>query len=139
MRPILVRLSFLACAAVLVLFFLIPVHLHNVRANDSAAIGRLRKLGDAQLANADRQPDKGFACNLTDLSFSTPWSGYKFHLECDQEPNGRVDKYRVIAEPLQIRLTGVRVYCMTESRVVWYDSASGEACLSAKRPLNLNE
>ena len=139
MRSILFRLFLFLCAAVLLLFLFIPVHHKNIRANDSAAIGRLRQLGDAQSAYSDRHPGKGFACTLTDLSLSTPWSGYEFHLGCDQEANGTIAKYRVTAEPLGIGQTGVRVYCMTEDRIIWYDSGSRDACLTAKRPVNLNE
>ena len=138
MRSLFFRLFLSLCAAVLLLFLFIPAHHKSIRANDSAAIGRLRQLGDAQSAYANRHPDKGFACSLTDLSFSNPWSGYEFHLGCDQV-NGLVAKYRVTAKPLWIGQTGVRVYCMTEARVIWYDSATHDACLTGKRPVNLSE
>jgi hypothetical protein len=135
MKAALRVLYFVFPAVLLLLLVSFPFPTKTVRQNDSAAIGRLRELSNAQLAYAARHPTTGFACRLSDLSVTSSYSGYTFQLQCDAETNGIVAKYHLTAEPLEFGRTGTRAYCMTESRVIWYDQASGTACLGAQRQL----
>ena len=134
------RISVLWYVSAAVLFFLlillwIPAA-KTIRQNDSAAVGRLRHLGEAQVHYAAQHPKEGFACSLDDLSVTNPYSGYRFLLACDPNPNGGERKYRLIAEPLEAGKTGERTYCLTEEGLIWYDEASSANCLAARRPLS---
>jgi hypothetical protein len=108
----------------------------TIRQNDSAAVGRLRRLNDAQLAYIASHPTKGFACNMPDLSESEQYSGYKFLLSCDARSSGSVSSYQLVAQPLEPGRTGLRTYCVTEERQIWYDgNGSVTNCLRARQPI----
>jgi hypothetical protein len=118
----------------LLVLFRIPA-VRTIRQNDSAAVGRLRRIGEAQLDYAAHHPEKGFACRLSDLSVINPYSGYRFVLACDPARNGVVEKYQLSAEPLEVGKTGKRTYCLTDVGVIWYDKGSSANCFSAHQVL----
>ena len=125
---------------VLSLSMCISYYPNTVRQDDSAALGRLRRIAEAQYTYAAQHRGKGFACRLEDLSEESEYSGYRFFLSC---PSAATDgaahwNYEVRAEPLEVGKTGFRAYCSTESGVIWYDSkGSGKSCIDFRRQLNL--
>jgi hypothetical protein len=123
----------LALVAVLFFFDLRP---NTVEQNDSAAIGRLRRLSEAQDSYAAQNPNKGFACNLSDIAGESQYSGYRFSLVCNH-PAGKSSSYELIAQPLTIGKTGLRTYCITEKKEVWFGAdGSASDCLATRQPID---
>jgi hypothetical protein len=116
----------------------IPFHLSTIRQNDSAAVGELRRIGEAQHRYATQHPSKRFACRLDDLSEPSQFSGYIFLLSCPSPGTNAAAHYQVRAEPLVVGKTGLHAYCSTDTGVIWYDGAgSGQACIDSRRQLDL--
>jgi len=121
--------------------------------NEVATVTRLRRLNQLQNSYAASHPTKGFACQLPKLKPATPvgdtykqdeflfttgsQNGYKFAVTgCRTDPNGVVTQYQFTAVPLQLGITGFRVFCADQTGAMWYDSeGSAENCLAARKPL----
>jgi hypothetical protein len=126
-------------ALLLLLVLSIPFHSSTIRQNDAAALGKLRRIGEAQHLYATRYSSKGFACRLEDLSEPSQYSGYIFLLSCPGTGANPAAHYQVRAEPVKVGKTGLRAYCSTETGVIWYDrEGSGQACIDSGRQLDLN-
>ena len=126
---------------------------HNgPRQNESAAIGSLRTLNTLEAQYAAKHPEKGFACDLSQLKpagktisaydptetlLTGVWSGYKFEIvSCEPDSHGVASRYRATAVPLRRVETGIRAFCSDESGRVFYDpDGSAANCLSMCRAI----
>ena len=86
MRPLLVWGAIAVAAGTTLALY--PHHANTVRQNDSAAIGRIRFIGETQITYARQHPQSGFACALSDLSADALYSGYRFELRCKHDQKG---------------------------------------------------
>ena len=108
----------------------------TVRQNDSAAIGKLRHLSEAEMNYIKEHPERGFACALSELSESDQYSGYKFYLSCRTSSNSVASSFQLVAQPLESNKTGINTYCVTQERQIWYaDNGSAEKCLVERRTI----
>jgi|SRR3954462_6515892 hypothetical protein len=106
----------------------------TVSQNDSAAIGRLHQIGEAEKEYAAKHPDRGYSCDLAALSHESSYSGYKFSLHCSS--TSPISGYAVIAQPVEIGKTGLRTYCVTEALQVWYSANNSSSdCFASRRPV----
>jgi hypothetical protein len=105
----------------------------SIKQNDSAAIGKLRLINEAEKQQAAHSTDATFACNLPDLSEPVEYSGYKFSLSCA----GKNSHYEASGEPIKMKMTGLHAYCTTEAGVIYWDeNGSADRCLRDKRPFD---
>jgi hypothetical protein len=118
------------------------------RANEYAAVTRLRKLNKLQAQYAAAHKDSGYACRLSDLaaldhelvlrSFYDDGrvNGYAFSLAgcSDAKPNRH---YSIVGVPIVAEYFGTKSFCTNESGVVFRDDdTAGIHCLSNGKPLN---
>jgi hypothetical protein len=156
-RRLWLRLLYTLCPVLAVLFVaslfvpVLDVHKRQ-RADEAAAVGRLRRVNALQDAYAASYPSKGFACRLPLLKPATPvsdtynpdeflltgtHSGYRFAVTgCRADPSGVVRQYDLVAVPLETRKSGFRTFCTDQTGATWYDSdGSAEHCLASRRTL----
>ncbi len=114
--------SAIAIAVVCILMFY-PRRYSTIKQNDSAAIGRIRFIGERQTAYAAQHTERGFACAMSDLSAKDVYSGYRFELQCGRDENGTATSYQIVAQPLRRGETGLHTYCSTQQRLLWYDDS----------------
>lgn len=124
----------------------------RIAANETAAVGSVRRINTAQVLHNAKSPEKGFTCDLDGLRAvstgeanavdsglaSGTKSGYHFTLrDCESEiSDGPVTRYNVIAEPTTSGASGQRTFCSDESGVIRFVStSSAEACLTDGVPL----
>jgi hypothetical protein len=120
-------------------------------ANESVAVGKLRRITTLQSDYAASHPTKGFACRLPLLKPTAPTAddydsfllsvdhvGYRIALTgCEPEADGVVTRYRVTAVPLKPGKSGVRAFCTDQTGALWYDAnGSAENCLAVRRAIN---
>lgn len=108
----------------------------TVLQNDSAAIGKLRRMSEAEMKYVREHPEGGFACSLSELSERDQYSGYKFYLSCGTGPNGAASTFQLVAQPLEQKKTGINTYCVTQDKQIWYDpTGSVQKCLVERRTI----
>jgi hypothetical protein len=137
------------CAAASFIPVLDGPNSHRV-AREAIAVGNIRRISDLQNRYSAAHPEIGFTCQLPLLKSTAPsadaydperflvddsYLGYRFKLDgCDPDASGMVSHYRAIAVPVEPGKSGVRAFCMDQSRVLWYDSdGSADNCLAARR------
>jgi hypothetical protein len=115
---------------------LIPFHRGNpMAANESSAVGSLRSLAFAARHYEETHPEEGFPTDLKLLGAKSGkadelWavdtnlasgvkSGYRFTLVTEGRANdGRVQHYKIYADPVEQDKTGVRHFLVDETGVV---------------------
>jgi hypothetical protein len=117
-----------------------------VRANEAAAVGKLRDLNDFQRKYAADHPENGFTCALslpeaaeppnrtdhesTRFPVTSTQFGYNFAIiNCRVDAKGTVIHYQATAVPIKQGTTGFRAFCTDDSGGLWYDrSGSASQC-----------
>jgi hypothetical protein len=123
-------------AILLLALSLLQFRTKTVRQNDSAAIGKLRHLSEAEMNYIKEHPERGFACSLAELSESDQYSGYKLYLSCGTGSNGAASSFQLVAQPLEPKKTGIDTYCVTQERQIWHDAnGSIQKCLVERRTI----
>lgn len=121
----------------------------RMAANEASAIGSLRTIVVAETTYAQKFPDKGYACALTNLGGTGNSAqgaglidetlaagqkyGYRFVVSCaESDPTS----YYVGAYPMKQNSTGVRTFCADQAGVVReLQGGTVEDCLSIGEPL----
>jgi hypothetical protein len=104
--------------------------------HEANAVEGLHLLGDLELRYAAVHPSQGFTCEFAALKVQVPsderhihagflssdsFEGYRFLLSgCEVGANGVVVRYRATAVPLLPGETGVRAFCVDQTRELRY-------------------
>ena len=132
-----IAVGYLELLVLVLLFFAFPYHGHPMAANESSAVGSLRSLQDAASHYAEMHPEAPIATDLRTLVEVAPrpngrWkvdpvlakgekSGYRFiYIPEDWNENGRIQRYKIYADPIKPYETGVRHFFTDETGVIRY-------------------
>lgn len=131
----------------------IPNFTHaRIAANEESAIRLVRRIQVAEVQYSVSNPDRGYTCNFSDLvDFDIPEAnlpkmtpvikdhGYTILLEGCGRPGARLPykSYAIAAGPMEVKVTGNRLFCADESMVIKSSPAgsSVEQCLLSGTPL----
>lgn len=128
-----------------------PLGTPRIPLNQMHAKETLETVVRTQRNFARRNPSKGFACKLQDLTKEGPGydpeyldsvagsggpkSGYLFELHCSPEMFGRVIEYTVTAVPSNPGRTGELAFCTDQNGQVWANRRGSVIdCLREKKP-----
>jgi hypothetical protein len=141
----------LICIGIAIVAFFVfwpaQMHHHGYRANESAAVGTLRRLVWLENAYAADRPATGYTCDLasllqkakgdygSDMLAKGERSGYRFEAgSCESDEDGIVRQFRLTAVPQEPGLSGVQAFCVDEGGKVFYDAQGSAAdCWAARR------
>jgi hypothetical protein len=148
-RSVLLRVLGVIILVLILAAVLIPGQIvSRLARNESSAAYSLRALTDLEIRYAAARPSKGFTCEFALLKtavpsngnhthdgflFSDSFDGYKFSLTgCETDPTGVVIRFKATAVPLSPGKTGVRAFCIDQTRELLYSvNGAAESC----RPL----
>lgn len=142
----LVELLIVISIVVILMLVLIPqLTSARIAGNETAARADLKNITAAELSYSTSFPEKGFTCNLADLTGGTsPFldknlaggvqAGYTFTFSGCTAKGNTVNYYQVIAQPQVVGKTGRASFCTDINGTVTTDPTGGTNCLHAAPP-----
>lgn len=139
----LVELLIVISIVVILMLVLIPqLTSAKIAGNETAARADLRNITAAELSYSTSFPEKGFTCNLSDLtSGPTPFldkglaggtqAGYNFSFSGCTTKGNTTNYYQLVAQPVVVGKTGRASFCTDPNGTITTDPAGGTACLHA--------
>ena len=139
----LVELLIVISIVVILMLVLIPqLTSARIAGNETAARADLKNITAAELSYSTSFPEKGFTCNLADLTGgTTPFldkslaggtqAGYTFSFHNCASKGGVVSYYQVLAQPQVVGKTGRAAFCTDVNGSVTSDPTGGSNCLAA--------
>jgi len=142
-------LGYVWFAAVSIVLIIAAIAIPNLlrakrAANEASAVASIRRIITAEIAHSVAKPKVGFTCSMSDLRdwvdpsiASGQKYGYKLEvLDCQTNADGAVDRYHIVAWPVQPNVSGSRAFCTDESAVISQDaSGSTKQCIEKGVPL----
>lgn len=139
----LVELLIVISIVVILMLVLIP-QLTNAKiaGNETAARADIRNITAAELSYSTSYPEKGFTCNLADLTGGpAPFldkslaggsqAGYVFTFSGCTSKGGAVNYYQIVAQPQVVGKTGRASFCTDVNGSVTSDPTGGTNCLQS--------
>jgi type IV pilus assembly protein PilA len=139
----LVELLIVISIVVILMLVLIPqLTSARIAGNETAARADLRNITAAELSYSTSLPEKGFTCNLSDLTGgATPYldknlaggvqAGYKFTFSGCSSNGHTVNYYQILAQPVVVGKTGRASFCTDPDGTITSDATGGTNCLHA--------
>lgn len=142
----LVELLIVISIVVILMLVLVPqLTSARISGNETAARADLKNITAAELAYSTSFPEKGFTCNLSDLtSGASPFldkslaggvqAGYTFAFSGCTSKGNTVNYYQVVAQPQVVGKTGRASFCTDINGTVTSDPTGGTNCLHSAPP-----
>jgi type IV pilus assembly protein PilA len=139
----LVELLIVISIVVILMLVLIPqLSSARIAGNETAARADLRNITAAELSYSTSFPEKGFTCNLADLTGgATPFldknlaggvqAGYSFAFSGCVSKGNTVNYYQILAQPVSVGKTGRASFCTDPDGAITTDATGGSNCLHA--------
>ena len=139
----LVELLIVISIVVILMLVLIPqLTSARIAGNETAARADLRNITAAELSYSTSFPEKGFTCNLADLTGgTTPFldknlaggvqAGYTFTFSGCTSKGNTVNYYQILAQPQVVGKTGRASFCTDPDGAITTDPTGGSNCLHA--------
>ena len=140
----LVELLIVISIVVILMLVLIPqLTSARIAGNETAARADLRNITTAELAYSTAFPEKGFTCNLSDLTSGSSsfldkglaggsQAGYVFTFSGCTNKGGQTTYYQVVAQPQVVGKTGRASFCTDINGTIASDPTGGTNCLKAE-------